>query len=59
VIRSDCELLARLAGVNAYLGAAVVELVIRQDVGELPAEGVRDLGRLGSWPPTYSPGPKR
>jgi hypothetical protein len=44
VIRSDRELLARLARVNAYLGAAVVELMTRQDGGELPAEGVRELG---------------
>lgn len=45
MICRDRELLARLARVNRHLGAVVVELMTRQDGGELPADGVRDLGR--------------
>jgi hypothetical protein len=41
----DRELLARLARVNRHLGVVVVELMTRQDGGELPVDGVRDLGR--------------
>lgn len=44
MIRKDRELLARLSAMNSYLGEAVVELLRRQDGGELPAEGLRDLG---------------
>lgn len=39
------ELLARVARVNSELGRMVVELLHRHDGGELPAEGVRELGR--------------
>jgi hypothetical protein len=45
VIAQDRELLARIAQVNRHLGAVVVELMSGQDGGELPADGVRDLGR--------------
>lgn len=45
VIERDRELLARVARVNRGLGAVVVELLDRQDRGELPAEGVRELGQ--------------
>jgi hypothetical protein len=45
VIAQDRELLARVAKVNRHLGAVVVELMTGQDGGELPADGVRDLGR--------------
>lgn len=45
MIARDRELLARVARVNSELGRVVVELFHRQDGGELPAEGVRELGR--------------
>ncbi|MFC4000505.1 hypothetical protein ACFS2C_10575 [Prauserella oleivorans] len=44
MIRRDRELLAHLSAVNARLGEAVVELLDRQDGGELPADGLRALG---------------
>jgi hypothetical protein len=45
VILRDRELLARVAQVNRHLGTVVIELMTDQDGGELPADGVRDLGR--------------
>jgi hypothetical protein len=34
---------------NVHLGEVVVEMMTRQDGGELPADGVRELGqRLGT-----------
>ncbi|WP_199430503.1 hypothetical protein [Qaidamihabitans albus] len=44
MIRKDRELLARLSALNTYLGEIVVELLHRQDGGELPADGLRQLG---------------
>ncbi|PRX48201.1 hypothetical protein B0I33_10415 [Prauserella shujinwangii] len=44
MIRRDRELLARLSALNTYLGEVVVELLHRQDGGELPADGLRRLG---------------
>ncbi|WP_007024435.1 hypothetical protein [Saccharomonospora iraqiensis] len=43
MIRRDRELLTRLATVNRALGGVVVELMARQDGGELPAEPLRNL----------------
>jgi hypothetical protein len=45
VIERDRELLARLARVNQHLGEVAVKLMAGQDCGELPADGVRDLGQ--------------
>jgi hypothetical protein len=45
MIERDRELLARAARVNTRLGVAVVELFEHQDGGELPASGVRELGK--------------
>jgi hypothetical protein len=45
MIAQDRELLARVAQVNRHLGEMVVELMSGQDGGELPANGVRDLGQ--------------
>lgn len=45
MIARDRELLARAASVNRSLGAVVVELVHRQDGGELPADGLREVGQ--------------
>ncbi|MFF5986876.1 hypothetical protein [Prauserella flavalba] len=45
MIRRDRELLARLSAVNTHLGEAVVELLHRQDGGQLPADGLRLLGK--------------
>jgi hypothetical protein len=45
MIARDRELLARVAQVNRHLGTVVVELMTGQDGGELPADGVRDLGQ--------------
>lgn len=51
MIRRDRELLADLSAVNTWLGEAVVDLLARQDGGELPPDGLRVLGehlhRLG------------
>ncbi|MQA10224.1 MAG: hypothetical protein GEU98_17055 [Pseudonocardiaceae bacterium] len=44
VARQDRELLTRLSQVNQQVGAAALELLHRQDGGELPAEGLRALG---------------
>lgn len=46
MIAKDRELLARLAQVNRNVGAGVVELLHRQDGGELPADGLRALGDI-------------
>jgi hypothetical protein len=46
VIERDRELLARLARVNTRIGQVTLDLFERQDGGELPAAGVRELGRL-------------
>ncbi|MFF5992948.1 MULTISPECIES: hypothetical protein [Prauserella] len=46
MIARDRELLARLAQVNVHLGDVVVELMIHQDGGELPAEGLRQLAEV-------------
>ncbi|MFC4001348.1 hypothetical protein ACFS2C_06650 [Prauserella oleivorans] len=43
MIARDRELLVRLSQTNRRLGEAVVELMSRQDGGELPAEGLRAL----------------
>lgn len=43
MIARDRELLARLTRVNRHLGEVVVELMARQDDGELPADGLREL----------------
>ncbi len=43
MIRRDRELLVRLGRVNRHLGAVVVDLLHRQDGGELPPEGLRSL----------------
>lgn len=43
MIARDRELLARLSQVNHRLGEAVVDLMARQDDGQLPAEGLRAL----------------
>lgn len=49
MIKRDRELLARVAAMNTKLGLVVVTLVDQQDGGELPADGLRELGRyLGS-----------
>jgi hypothetical protein len=45
MIAQDRELLVRVAQVNRHLGEMVVELMSGQDGGELPANGVRDLGQ--------------
>jgi hypothetical protein len=45
VIQRDRELLARAARVNARLGEITLALFEYQDGGELPADGVRELGR--------------
>jgi hypothetical protein len=45
VIERDRELLARVARVNQHLGAVVIDLMTRQDGGELPPGEVRDLGQ--------------
>ncbi|MCP2254268.1 hypothetical protein LY13_003035 [Prauserella aidingensis] len=48
MIARDRDLLSRLGQVNAGLGEAVVELMTRQDGGELAAGDVRELAeRLG------------
>lgn len=39
------ELLARLAAFNRGLPGIILDLTTRQDGGELPAEGLRYLGR--------------
>ncbi|PXY25137.1 hypothetical protein BAY59_24230 [Prauserella coralliicola] len=44
MIARDRELLARLAQVNLHLGEVVSELMTGQDGGELPAQGLRELG---------------
>lgn len=44
MIARDRELLARLMQVNTQLGRFTVDLLDRQDGGELPAEGLRPLG---------------
>ncbi|MCP2255496.1 hypothetical protein LY13_004272 [Prauserella aidingensis] len=46
MIARDRELLARVGQVNAGLGDAVVELMTRQDGGELSARHVRELAEL-------------
>jgi hypothetical protein len=45
VISRDRELLARAARVNARLGEITLALFEHQDGGELPADGIRELGR--------------
>lgn len=44
MIARDRDLLARLMTVNSQLGRFTVEMLDRQDGGELPAEGCRLLG---------------
>jgi hypothetical protein len=44
MIERDREILARAARVNQHLGEIVVQLLAHQDSGELPADGVRQLG---------------
>lgn len=43
MIECDRELLVRLCRANRHLGAVVVELLHRQDGGELPSAGLRAL----------------
>jgi len=43
MIRPDRELLADLSQFNRALGLAVMEMIHRQDGGELPAEGWQRL----------------
>lgn len=43
MIARDRELLARLIQFNTQLGKFTVEMLERQDGGELPADGVRAL----------------
>ncbi|MQA08439.1 MAG: hypothetical protein GEU98_07770 [Pseudonocardiaceae bacterium] len=44
MIERDRELLARASLVNQQLGAATVEMLHRQNGGELPANGLRTVG---------------
>ncbi|WP_007024061.1 hypothetical protein [Saccharomonospora iraqiensis] len=44
MIDRDRELLARMATVNRTLGGVAVELMARQDGGELPAEELHEVG---------------
>ncbi|HWE89268.1 MAG TPA: hypothetical protein VG317_07370 [Pseudonocardiaceae bacterium] len=44
MIRADRELLARLTRTNTRLGDVVIELINRQDSGQIAAEGWRALG---------------
>jgi len=45
MIERDRELLAKVGRVNQHIGNVIVEMLTEQDGGELPADGVRDLGR--------------
>lgn len=45
MIARDRELLARLGQVNASLGEVVLALMAAQDGGELPADGLREVGQ--------------
>ncbi|OQO90035.1 hypothetical protein B1813_19620 [Saccharomonospora piscinae] len=44
MIARDRELLARLAAVNRDLGRVALRLMEAQDGGELPADGLREVG---------------
>lgn len=44
MIARDRELLVRLGQVNARLGEVVLALMAAQDGGELPADGLREVG---------------
>jgi hypothetical protein len=44
VIARDRELLTRLGQVNASIGEVVLALMAAQDGGELPANGLREVG---------------
>lgn len=44
MIARDRDLLARLMQVNTQLGRFTVDMLDRQDGGELPADGCRALG---------------
>lgn len=46
MIERDRALLARAATVNRSFGAVVVELMQRQDDGQLPAGPLREVGEL-------------
>ncbi|EHR62614.1 hypothetical protein [Saccharomonospora cyanea] len=46
MIERDRALLARAANVNRSFGEIVVELMIRQDGGQLPAGPLREVGEL-------------
>src|SRR5690606_41485319 len=45
MIARDRELLARLGQVNASLGEVVLARMAAQDGGELPADGLREVGQ--------------
>lgn len=44
MIARDRELLARLSRVNASIGEITLALLHAQDGGELPADGLREVG---------------
>ena len=45
MIARDRELLARLRRVNVGIGEVALALMAAQDAGELPADGLREVGR--------------
>ncbi|MGW9480167.1 hypothetical protein ACWGRK_18540 [Saccharomonospora azurea] len=45
MIARDRELLARLGQVNASIGEVALALMAAQDGGELPADGLREVGQ--------------
>ncbi|EHK86711.1 hypothetical protein ACWGRK_05205 [Saccharomonospora azurea] len=45
MIGQDRELLARLSRVNAGIGEITLALLHAQDGGELPADGLREIGQ--------------
>lgn len=45
MIARDRELLTRLGKVNASIGEVALALMAAQDGGELPADGLREVGQ--------------